>query len=250
MKTFEAKTKKRIIWTVSVLLLLSVTVGGCAIYLGDYYRADDGSIESFVFGINVEKTDIGKRITAFEPSDAEIGFIFYPGGKVEADAYLPLMAALAQKGILTVLVRMPFNLAVFDMSAADGIAERFPEIEHWYIGGHSLGGAMAASYVSSHDDEFDGLVLLAAYSASDISATDLRVLSIYGSDDGVMNREKYDQYISNLPHGFEEIIINGGNHAGFGMYGAQSGDGTPSIPGEEQIRTTADAIYKFIESEE
>ncbi len=83
------------------------------------------------------------------------GLIFYPGGKVEYTAYQPLMAACAERDILCVLVEMPFNLAVFDINAADGIQEQYPEVGHWYIGGHSLGGSMAASYLSKHTEKFD-----------------------------------------------------------------------------------------------
>ena len=141
---------------------------------------------------------------------------------------------------------MPFNLAVFDINAAKGITEKLPDIEKWYIGGHSLGGSMAAAYFSKNTDEFEGLILLAAYSTADFSGTDEKVISIYGSEDGVLNREKYDEYESNLPDGYTEYIIDGGCHAGFGMYGAQKGDGKPLLASEEQIRITAEEIYKFV----
>lgn len=121
-----------------------------------------------------------------------------------------------------------------------------PEIASWYIGGHSLGGSMAASYVASHTEEFEGLVLLGAYSTADLSATSLRVLSLFGSEDGVMNAEKYEQYRRNLPEGFREVILEGGNHAGFGMYGAQKGDGVATVTGEEQIALAAEYIAELI----
>ena len=195
MRSFGVKRKKKIlILTLSVVLALALTVLGCAIYLGDYYRADRPRIDEYVADIGIEQMELSRGTVAFEPEGAPVGLIFYPGGKVEAEAYIPLMASLAEKGIVTVLVRMPFNLAVLDSGAAEGICEYFPEIERWYIGGHSLGGAMASFYVSSHADEFEGLVLLGAYSTSDISDTELRVLSVYGSEDGVMNRKKYEKY--------------------------------------------------------
>ena len=182
----------------------------------------------------------------FEPQGATTGFIFYPGGKVDHNAYQPLMAALARRGILCVLVEMPFRLAVLDINAADGIQEQFPQIENWYIGGHSLGGSMAASYISDHADEFDGLILLAAYSTSDLSNKDLNVISIYGSKDTVLNLEKYKENLSNLPDDFSELIIEGGNHAQFGMYGKQDGDGTPTISNSQQITQTADHILNNV----
>lgn len=157
------------------------------------------------------------------------------------------MQACAEQGILCVLVEMPFRLAVLDMNAADGIQEQYPEIEDWYIGGHSLGGSMAASYLADHAEEYKGLILLGSYSTVDLSKTDLDVLSIYGSEDKVLNREKYDANKSNLPDDFRERVIDGGCHAYFGMYGAQDGDGTPTISNEEQITLTADVILEGIQ---
>ena len=150
------------------------------------------------------------------------------------------------EGVLCVLVEMPFNLAVFDINAADGIQEQYPGIEDWYIGGHSLGGSMAASYVADHVDEYEGLILLGSYSTADLSDTDLDVLSIYGSEDKVLNREKYDENKSNLPDDFCEVVIEGGCHAYFGMYGAQDGDGTPTVSNSEQIVITVENIIKMM----
>ena len=165
---------------------------------------------------------------------------------MEYTAYMPLMKACAERGIFSVLVEMPFHLAVFDVNAASGIQDDYPEIEKWYIGGHSLGGAMAASYLSDHVADYEGFILLGAYSTDDLSTTDLKVLSVYGSEDKVLNREKYDNNKQNLPEGFREVVLKGGCHAYFGMYGAQDGDGTPTITNEEQIRLTADTIFEFV----
>ena len=242
------KNKRKIlIISISIVASLAVIFGACAIYLGDYYRADEGAIAVFAPEDNVTVSTLKDGNIVFEPQGATVGFIFYPGGKVEANAYQPLMAELAREGVLCVLVEMPFNLAVFDINAADGIQEQYPEIEDWYIGGHSLGGSMAASYLADHTDEYEGLILLGSYSTADLSDTDLDVLSIYGSEDKVLNREKYDENKSNLPDGFCEIVIDGGCHAYFGMYGAQDGDGTPSIGHEEQIRLTVEHIVKVME---
>lgn len=153
---------------------------------------------------------------------------------------------LEEKGILCVLVPMPWNLAVLAPNAAEGIRDQFPEIEHWYIGGHSLGGAMAAAYAAKHAQELDGLVLLAAYSTADLSESGLKVLQIYGTQDGVMNRNSLQEYAANLPANSAIQIIDGGCHAGFGCYGAQSGDGTPAITARLQQTQTADMIENLI----
>ena len=185
----------------------------------------------------------------FEPEDIQAGFIFYPGGLVDHAAYAPLMQALSDRGILCLLTEMPLDLAVLDMKAADGLQALYPQVDRWLIGGHSLGGAMAASYLSKHADAYDGLVLLGAYSTADLSGTDISVLSVYGTEDGVLNREKYAECLKHYPERFDEIVIDGGNHACFGDYGAQKGDGEAAISREEQIRITADAIAAMLAEE-
>ena len=243
MVNLRNKRFRRIILAVIAVVAIAAMSG---VYLCDYYPADTESIRAFTAesSVTVSRTENGYLIA--EPETANAGLIFYPGGKVEHDAYLPLMDTLASRGILCVLVEMPLRLAVLDMDAAEGIPEQYPQIEHWYIGGHSLGGAIAASYLSEHPDEFEGLILLGAYSTADLSETDLSVLSVYGSEDLVMNREKYNACLENLPEDLTQTVLDGGCHAYFGMYGAQDGDGSPRITNEEQILLTADAILGMI----
>lgn len=240
------KHKRRRIILGAVLMVLVLICVGFAFYVGSYYRADETVVQAMVptDGISVEQTD--EDAIVFAPSEPKAGLIFYPGGKVEYTAYAPLMRACAERGFLCVLVKMPCNLAVLDVNAADGIAERFPELGSWYIGGHSLGGAMAATYAAHHADELEGLILLAAYSTEDLTKSGLTVCSIYGSEDGVMNKEKYDGNRANLPEDTSELVIEGGCHAGFGSYGPQDGDGTPTISSEEQIAQTAEWIADFV----
>lgn len=234
--------KKRRFWI--TLLVLAVLAGACALYAGDYYRADPTAIAAFPSSAVPQRLSDGAIVYA--PDDPIAGFIFYPGGKVEHTAYEPLMQACAARGVLCVLTQMPLRLAVLDVNAADGIAQQFPDIDRWYIGGHSLGGSMAASHLAKHVQEYEGLVLLGSYSTADLSAGDVDVLSVYGSEDRVLNAEKYASNRRNLPADFTELVIDGGCHAFFGMYGAQEGDGTPSITAEEQIHQTADAIAQFV----
>lgn len=238
------KGRKIIICSVSAVVMIAVIAAACGAYLNSYYRADSDSIAAFSADFTVQGREVADGVIAYEPEKAVAGLIFYPGGLVEYTAYEPLMQACAEKGILCVLLKMPFHLAVLDMNAADGVQAQFPQIEKWYIGGHSLGGAMASSYAAKHADEFDGVVLLGAYATEDIRS--LNVISLYGSEDKVMNKEKYDEYISNLPADFTEIVIEGGCHAGFGMYGPQDGDGTPAITAAEQIKLTSAAVFDWL----
>ena len=240
------KKKKLLIWLSCIFLSVALIIGGCAVYLLDYYRADVEAIEVFGTEDGFRQNTLEDESIVFEPNQIKAGFIFYPGGKVEHTAYIPLMRSLASRGILCILVKMPFNLAVFDIDAAEELHDMYPSVKDWYIGGHSLGGAMAASYVADNSDDYKGLVLLGAYSTADLSQNDLRVLSVYGSEDAVMNREKYAENKSNLPKDFSEKIINGGCHAYFGMYGAQDGDGIPKISNKEQIHITCEYIVELV----
>lgn len=238
------KRTKYIIAAVSAALVLALVIG-VFVYIGDYYHADETAISSMTSTETV-KIETDGQYTAFVPQNSTAGFIFYPGGKVEHKAYAPLLMELAEKGVLCVLVKMPANLAVLDKNAADGVQKRFPEVKCWFIGGHSLGGSMAASYADSHSDELEGIILLAAYSTADLSENDMSVLSIYGTEDKVLNLNKYQEYYENLPKDTTELIINGGNHSGFGSYGFQDGDGKASITPEDQRRQTVEYIVEFM----
>lgn len=239
----DPRKRNRWIMAASVILVLAIIAGACAIYVGIYYHAYEGAIATFSDEENISVSTMKSGTVVFEPQDAAVGLIFYPGGKVDHNAYQLLMAALARKGVLCVLVEMPFRLAVLDVNAADGIREQYPEIKDWYIGGHC---SMAASYLADHTDDYEGLILLGSYSTSDLSNTDLDVLSIYGSEDRVLNREKYEANRANLPNDFTEVMIDGGCHSYFGVYGIQDGDGMPTISNGEQIRKTAEEILKMI----
>ncbi len=260
------KLKKKILLGAAVVLI--ILIAACGMYISDYYHAENYAVEvagataadytSSQDGDTLVFLPEGPDGTVLDGSGSDdAGLIFYPGGKVEYTAYAPLMEKLAEQGVLCVLVEMPGNLAVLDVNAADGYREEFPEIERWYMGGHSLGGSMAASYAAKHAGDLEGLLLLASYSTADLNGTGLDVLSVYGSEDGVLNLSKYDEYRQNLPEGQSgdadgtaggttEVVIEGGNHAGFGDYGPQEGDGEASISGEEQWVQTAEAFAEIL----
>jgi dienelactone hydrolase len=256
--------KNRWIRLVTAVVVILALINCALVYVRNYYKANTAAQEALKDYDGVTVTYTEENAILFVPEEITAGLIYYPGGKVEYTAYAPLMHELAENGILCVLPHMPFNLAVFDVNAADGYIEQFPEVERWYIGGHSLGGSMAASYYAKHRESFDGLVLCAAYSTVDLAGEDdasgqtadtddrteetgsARVLSIYGSNDGVLNMKKYEKYRKNLSDDCEEEVIEGGCHAYFGSYGAQDGDGEPSITNAEQIHTTVDLIVNFL----
>ena len=216
------------------------------IYVGNYYHANLEDISVFASD-GTYKEVLDDNTIVYSRKGASTGIIFYPGGKVEHLAYEPLVMECAKYGYLCAVVDMPFNLAVFDVEKASSVLKEYPEIDTWYIGGHSLGGVMAANYVSKNSDIFSGLILLGAYSTSDLSKTSIKVISIYGSEDKILNMDKYNKNKNNLPSSFSEKVISGGCHANFGMYGKQSGDGQCLMSSIDQIKETMFLIYKYID---
>lgn len=235
-----------------VLVLLEVVVLLCAvfgIYVSHYYHANNTAVEATFSDSTVTVIQKNDDCMVFTPKEPERGLVFYPGGKVEYTAYAPLMKALAAEGFFCVLVKMPFNLAVFDVNAADDVIEEYTHIDEWYIGGHSLGGSMAASYAANNNNKLEGLILLGSYSTEDLNDKGLTVFEIHASEDEIWmpdDVEKYKEYKGNLPSDTFNISIEGGCHAYFGSYGKQEGDGTPTISPEEQIRQTVEFITENI----
>lgn len=251
---FSRRLRVKVLVILGLVILLIAVAVGCIMYVSDYYAgnetAQQAASDTGTYAQDDIKVATVENMTAFIPADPIAGLIFYPGGKVEANAYAPLMQSLAQQGILGVVCAMPLNLAVFDVDAAQRVQTAFlldfPEVDAWYMGGHSLGGAMAATYLKDHAEDYQGLVLLGAYATADLSNYNLRVLSIYGSNDHVMNLEAYEQNMANLPPGSEEVIIEGGNHSQFGSYGLQASDGEASISPEEQWSQVAEIIAEWV----
>jgi len=201
-----------------VALLLYIISSSCS-YLPEDFET--------VSGISVSETE--KYIEIENGQQAATGVIFYPGGLVDAHAYIPLFSneLLSNSSIKTIIVKMPLNLAVFDANEAKNVIEKYTEIERWFIVGHSLGGAMVCTAVNNNKNLFEGMILMAAYPASnvDLSGWAGKVLSLRGSNDLLTKEEDIDDTKNQLPVSTEYFIIEGGNHAGFGQYGVQKNDG-------------------------
>jgi dienelactone hydrolase len=195
---------------------------------------------------------IGEWIV-FQPNNSTpySAFIIYPGGRVDYRSYAPEAHAIAEKGFLVIIVRMPLNLAVFDPNTAQKVIDRYPTITSWAIGGHSLGGTMAAQYASNAPQSLKGLVLWASYPASgnDLSKTQLNVLTIQGTLDGLVSFSQIDDSMKMLPSSTIRVEIQGGNHAQFGWDGPQLGDNEATLTREEQqneiVQATTELLMKI-----
>ena len=234
--------KGRIVVSLAVCIFL-LLAGAFLVYTGSYYRADDRTMKALVTDETAEVSEEDYGYFFDGPSEDKV-LIFYPGAKVEDKAYAPLLREIAEKAMDVCLVRMPFHLAVFGIDKAAEVMEQYnyPEV---YVGGHSLGGAMAASYAADNPKDLEGVILFAAYPTKDIP-DELSEISIYGSEDGVLNSEKYEEGKELAPPEFSELVIEGGNHAGFGSYGEQEGDNEARITAQEQQEQAAEFIRQQV----
>jgi len=199
---------------------------------------------------NTVKVDRTKWITFTPFSSPTVGFIFYPGAKVDPRAYAPEMKDISSHGFLTVIVPMPLNFAIFGINEADQVIHDYPYIKKWVIGGHSLGGVMAVSYANHHMDKISGIILWAAYpdDQDDLSVSSIPVLAIYASNDGLVTPQKIMEIKRLLPKNTQYVEIEGGNHAQFGWYGDQDGDDPATITRYAQQEIIVNATVNFLES--
>lgn len=231
----SVKHKTLKITLISIVSIILIITGSFFIWANDYYPAQDDVVMAMRQDNSIETID---NLTILTPeNESETGIIFYPGAKVEAISYIPLLNQLKNAGYTCVLVEMPFNMAVFDSDAADKVFEILPNIQNWYMAGHSMGGAMASDYASKNQNKIDGLILMGAYIYGDYPPE--KALTIYGTFN--LDLEKNIDYTENI------IKIEGGNHAGFGNYGKQKGDPDATISTQEQQNITVNAIIEFIQ---
>lgn len=253
MKTVNTSSKRNVIRRVlllcaaAVVLLGAVIIGMClfnqrpavqtvAVYQDEYLDAsisiaDDGAAE--ILPGNAE-------------TDRRTGIIFYVGAQITPDAYIPLLSRIAEKGYSCFIPKLTCNMAALEPGAAEKIMEAHPEIEKWYLAGHSMGGLTASGFADDHRDEVNGLILLAAYPNRDLSDAGVPVLSVFGDADGVMNKELYEKRLEWYPEDFEEYVIEGANHAQYGDYGEQPRDNEAVIPAAVQQTKTADIILDWL----
>ncbi len=184
------------------------------------------------------------------------GLVFYPGGRVDPRSYAPLARSIATEGFLVVVVPMPLNLAFFAPMRADAVMSTYGGVATWAIGGHSLGGAMAARYAYEREGVVDALILWAAYPAAtdDLSSrSDLAALSLYGTQDGLMTATDLATSRPLMPEHTCWVPIEGGNHAQFGDYGAQGRDNAAAISLADQhtrIVSTTGAFLNMLDAME
>ncbi|NGZ73726.1 alpha/beta fold hydrolase [Saccharibacillus alkalitolerans] len=245
----QPRRKSRLFFLIVAVVLL-IVLAAAAVYAGTPYKpsAEAEAAMKSDDAAAVSQTD---DWIEFRPAAAEgakqPGVIFYPGGRVKPEAYAPLARALAENGHHVFVVKMPFNFAFLGQNEAEKVRDKYPD-ETFAIGGHSLGGPFAARYASEHPGDIAGIFFLASYAEGkgDLSGTQMPALSITASEDNVLNRESYEAGRAYLPGSAQYEVIEGGNHAQFGSYGEQKGDGKASISETEQRERTTDLLEAWL----
>lgn len=241
--TGKKKTKPVFRAIIGTILAAALFLGIAMIYLSLYYRADEDALKYLK---STENVTVTKTDTAwfFDGEGRDKALIFYPGGKVEETAYAPVLHKLAERGVDCFLIKMPFRMAVFGANKADDIIRAY-DYDEFFIAGHSLGGSMAAGYALSHPDDLTGVIMLASYPTGKLDDS-MKYLSIYGSNDCVLEKDTYEKSKSDWPMNAKELIIEGANHSQFGRYGLQRGDGEALISCDEQEDRTVEAILDLV----
>jgi hypothetical protein len=227
----------RRIWGVTYRVLLTVLIlglGAALVWLRPF-PASGAATAALANDEAVTVSESSDLLTFMPRATPQVGLIFYPGARVAPRAYAVIGHSLAARGVATFIIKLPYDIAFFAPDRPTAIIAAHPEIRTWAIGGHSLGGVVASSYAAAHTETIGGLLLYASYPASDLSAelTNVGVLSLSGTNDGLATPAKVEQSRPNLPPSTDYRAINGSVHAYFGDYGAQPGDGQPTISRDE-----------------
>ena len=235
-------------WVKAIIIPLTsilLTTSFVLIYFAINYKAKDKA-KSYLKSDEVVNLNINQHWYHFDnKASDDTAIIFYSGAKVDPVAYSPLCNEIAHMGIDVYLIKMPLYFPLLNMNATSKVTQ-LGRYNNYYLMGHSLGGTTAALYLSnSHDTAINGIIFLASYPNKKIDDS-YKCLSLYGSNDLVLDKNEYNKNISNFPAQYKEVVIEGGNHSQFGSYGLQRKDGVASISEDAQINVTKNEVYNFI----
>lgn len=231
------------------LIVLAVIWVGLTAWLRPY-SAVEPALAAMSSDATVDIVETPTEIVMTPRDGSSTGLLFQPGALVDPRAYAAVLRPVAEAGHPVVIVKQPLGIAFLAAGAIDGAARANPEVEGWVVGGHSLGGTVAAMTAAgaAADDAVAGLLLFASYPAGDISSATIAVESISGTRDGLSTPAKIDASRADLPEDTLFTVIDGASYAQFGDYGAQVGDGTPTISHDDARRQISDASVAFLDS--
>ncbi len=231
-----------------VTLVLILLLGLCIYrYFTDVHEGQGYKIAPY-YDMDTDDVEIKqeKDLIFIDSPSEQKAVIFYPGCKVEYNAYIPFCYELAEKGFDVFIVPVKMNFALFDKAAGQKVMDDH-DYDTWILMGHSMGGIAISDFAAAKADDVDGLVLLGAHGTSDLTDTDIITLVMYGSEDGVVQRKKVEEGRSKLAkeENYHELEIPGANHANWGNYGTQAMDHEATIPQSEQFRIGIEQIVKY-----
>ncbi|MFT9367067.1 alpha/beta fold hydrolase [Paenibacillus polymyxa] len=240
----------RKIWKIllGILIVIVLIAGWGAWKVFTPYQPDETAAAALAEIADTVKVNEREHWLSFEPAKRSgSGVILYPGALVKPESYAPLARRLAEKGHHVIIGKMPLNLALISPDLANEVLKAYPE-EAFVIGGHSLGGVMAARYAAAHSDQIKGVFFLASYpdNKGNLKDKNLPVISLLGSDDGVIQMKNVQSGRTYLPANTLYFTVEGGNHAQFGSYGAQKGDNPAKISAVEQWNQTVTALQDWM----
>ena len=231
-------------------IVLILAIGGFVAWAQDTMGPGEQALVALEAQGDVTVT-VTEDAVIFQPVDIQpdTGLVFYPGARVDYRSYARPLRQVASRGFLVISVRAPLNLMVFAPNAAEKYFSQYPNIQHWAVGGHSLGGAVAAQYAGNHTDKVEGLVMWAAYPASynNLSESGLQALSAYGKLD-MAGTEPFERSRERMPPDTFWLVIDNGNHSQFGDYGLQPGDTEMAMKDFHQQALTVAATAEFLAS--
>lgn len=227
----------------SILALLIIAMISFVVYA----QFDYGPSEVLTENVDLSAVESDGEGLIFQPESPNgKGVILYQGAKVQKEAYAYLAQSLREQGFVVSIPQLPLNFGILGSGTAGAVIEEHPEVEEWFVGGHSLGGVAASFYAEDPSPKLAGLFFLGSYPASDFSESELPMLSIYGELDGLSTIDSIDESRELLPDDSVFVDIEGGNHAQFGLYGEQKGDNPAEITPIEQQDQVVDSLTEWM----
>ncbi len=243
-----APVRRNRLWktlTAVATILLAMGVAGFLFWASNPSLAESGPLAEAQSSSAVQYSEQNGYFSLTR-DDALQGFVFYPGGHVAAEAYLAKLEKVVEVAPVNIYVpKMPLSLAIFGVNKADAIIKANPGIKNWYVGGHSLGGAMACRYALDHQEDLQGLVLVSSYCDRSIANSKLAVITVVGDQDKLVTLDKLKPFLANIPKQSQLAVIEGANHGQMGNYGAQPGDGKATVTDGQVAQKFQDIIGAY-----
>lgn len=240
-----AKSQRKIIgWAVGSVVF--VVVAGFIIWFSMAAKPEPAPLQQAQNMLTVPYQDVGFAIVLNPAIAATKGIVLYPDARIDSAAYAYKMSGVAKLGVAVVIVKPLLHLPSLDIHGPADFESLATSVKDWYVAGHSLGGVKACQVAYNNQTSFKGLILLGSYCAGSIATLSIPVLSLAGSNDGLTTTQSIQNHKSSLPKDTNFQIITGLNHAGFGNYGAQNGDGNMAIDDTDALQKITDSSAKFI----